>query len=821
MPYSHCLCPPRRSRLIAIALVAVFAAPCLAEKSPSSSTIEKPVREFLSRNCSQCHSGKTIEGGFDTAKLGTNLGDAATFAKWERLFDRVAHREMPPQEADQPAKTDREQFTRQLGASLTRVHAGNKGTVLRRLNRREYENTMNDLFGTHLDLADLLPEDGRSHEFDNVGQSLGLSIVHLQRYMDAAGKVFDEAKAKSSEAPKPNTIVGSYATTREAKQFVGKVWKKLSDDAVVRFSGGGYPSGMMRGTGVRKPGRYRIRVTGYAHQSDQAITFSVGGTSFRRGSEKPIYGFFSFKPGKPGKTSTVELEAWIDQNYMVQIEPYGINDPKRYQRKSIVDYKGPGLAILKVELQGPLVDEFPSRGHRLVFDGLTRREIPPRNPADRRRRWYKPRFEILSKNERADASRSLQRVAAAAFRRPVGEDDVAGYVKLFQEERAGGATFEDSLRTAVIAVFCSPRFLYLYEKPARLDDHALAARLSYFLARTAPDTTLRKLADAGQLADGDVLRAQTERLLKDARFERMLVDFSDNWLDLREMDATMPDRSLFPEFDSYLRWSMPRETRAYLRELIESNRPVTNLVKSDFAMLNSRLAAHYELPPVSGSTLRKVKLPSGSVRGGLLTQASILKVTANGTNSSPVKRGAWIMERILGETPQPPPPGIPGVEPDIRGATTLRQLLDKHRNVASCRACHQKIDPPGFALESFNPIGGFRERYRSLGKGDRVPTTVDGRRVRYRLGPPVDSSGRHPDKRTFDGFPQFRDQLAADQELLARTLTKKLLTFATGRELGFSDRVEIERIVKASAAKKHGVRELIHLVVQSEIFRRK
>jgi hypothetical protein len=224
---------------------------------------------------------------------------------------------------------------------------------------------------------------------------------------------------------------------------------------------------------------------------------------------------------------------------------------------------------------------------------------------------------------------------------------------------------------------------------------------------------------------------------------------------------------------------------------------------------------------VSGTELRRVKLPADSTRGGLLTQASILKVTANGTNSSPVTRGVWVMERILGETPPPPPPGVPGVEPDIRGASTLRELLDKHRSLASCKACHQKIDPPGFALESFNPIGGFRERYRSIGGGDKVDRTIRGRPVRYRLGPKVDSSGQLPDGRGFSGFAEFRDYLAQDSELLARTLTGKLLTFATGRELGFSDRAEVEQIVKASADRGFGVRDLVHLVVQSEIFRRK
>ena len=790
----------------------------LCAGQPAAGTV---LSRFFAKHCNDCHSGDTSKGGLDLTKLPPKFEDAATFAKWEHIYDRVQNGEMPPKEADQPGNTERTAFTKQLGIALTSAHSKAKGTVLRRLNRREYQNTMNDLFGTHLDLADLLPEDGKSHEFDNVGRSLGVSMVHLRQYMKAAGQVFDAAVAKTVTAPKSKTIKATYRNSREAKRFVGRVWKELNDGAIVRFSGGGYPSGMIRGSGVRQRGRYRIKVTGYAYQSDKPITFSVGSTSFRRGSEKPIYGFYSFPPGKPGKASSVELEAWVDRNYMIAIEPYGISDPNRYRRKSIEEYKGPGLAILNVTLTGPLVEEFPSRGHNLIFGDLKRREIPPRNPAVRRRPWYKPKFEVLTKNEAVDASRAIARIATAAFRRPVKEPDVSQYVKLFQQQRTSGATFEDALRTTTIAIFCSPRFLFLQEPQGKLDDFALAARLSYFFTRTTPDATLLKLAGDGRLSQPATLRAQTERLLKDARFARFVTDFTDTWLDLSEMDFTMPDRSLFPEFDPYLRWSMPRETRAFLRELIVSNLSVTNLVKSDFAMLNDRLAQHYGLPAVTGSTIRKVKLPADSPRGGFLTQASILKVTANGTNSSPVTRGAWVMERILGETPKPPPPGVPGVEPDIRGATTLRQQLDKHRSLVSCRSCHQKIDPPGFALESFNPIGGYRDYYRSLGKGQRVTTMINGRRVRYRLGPDVDSSGKLPDGRKFSNYRQFRDQLAKDDNVLARTLTKKLLTFATGRELGFSDRPEIERIVRASAGRRHRIRDLVHLVVGSDIFRTK
>jgi hypothetical protein len=791
-----------------------------AESGDAAEKFRQDLQPFLKQNCYDCHANGAEEGGLDLGQLGNDLSDPATFAKWERLYDRVRTAEMPPEDALQPSDSERTEFLDLLKQPLVAAHTKTKGTVLRRLNRREYQNTMNDLFGTHLDLESMLPEDGRSHEFDNVGESLGISLVHLQKYMEAAEQVLDAAIADTVEPPEMKHIEASYKNTREGENFIGKKWKLLPDGAVVRFSGGGYPSGMLRGSAPRERGFYRVKVTGYAYQSEKPITFSVGGTSFARGSEKPTYGFFSFPPDKP---TTIEFEAWIEPRYMIQIEPYGIANPNRYRKdQDINDYEGPGLAILQVTLDGPLVGEFPSKGHHLIFDGITREEIPPRNPRDRQRRGYRAKFEIKSDNETLAATQSLLRVAEKAFRRPVTVSDIEPYVQLFRSERKTGASFEDSLRTAVIGIFCSPNFLYLQETPGKLDDFQLASRLSYFLTRTTPDEELLALAAEGKLtSDPQVLRAQTERLLNDPRHERFITDFTDNWLDLREMDFTVPDGRLFPEFDQYLRYSMPLETREFLKELIRSDLPVTNIVKSDFAMLNSRLAELYDLPEVEGSQLQKVSLPKDSLRGGLLSQAAIMKVTANGTNTSPVTRGAWVLERILGETPPPPPPGVPGVEPDIRGASTLREILDKHRSLDSCKVCHQKIDPPGFALECFNPIGGFRERYRSIGEGEKVEKVILGRNVRYRLGPEVDASGELPDGREFAGFREFRDYLAADKELLAKTFSEKLLTFATGRELGFSDRAEIERIVEDLAKSNYGVQELIHVVVASKIFQSK
>jgi hypothetical protein len=790
----------------------------------SASEVPREITRFLQDHCSGCHADGAREGNFDLDSLAEDLRDPASHAAWVRLFDQVAEGRMPPSDAEQPEDADRQATTASLRKTLTRAHAAEKGTVFRRLNRREYENTLNDLFGTHLQLASLLPEDGRAGEFDTVGEALEVSDVQVERYLEAIDRVLDDAIAKRIEPVESETRRASYADTRGAEKFLGNQWLQLDDGAVVFYRRIGYPSGMLREANVQHRGRHRIRVTGYAHQSDRPITFSVGATTFARGAEKPTFGYFSMPPKtEQGEPRTVELEAWIEDRYMMEVTPWGISDDNYHIKKhGIENYEGPGLAILHIEVEGPIVDEFPSHGHRLLFEGLRRQEVEPKNPAEKQRRSYVPQFEIVSESPVDDVRTVLQRVANRAFRRPAPQGEIERYVQLFQAERELGASIEEALRTAVAAIFCSPDFLYLREPPGRLDDHAVAARLSYFLTRTAPDAPLRQAADAGRLAgDPGELDAHVDRLLDDPRSDRFIKDFTDSWLNLREIEFTSPDRNLYPEFDAYLQDSMLRETRSFLRELFDQNRSVTSLVASDFAMLNERLAEHYEIEGVDGPEMQRVSLPADSVRGGILSQGSVLKVSANGTNTSPVVRGVWVTERILGITPSPPPPGVPGVEPDTRGTTTLREQLARHRDSDDCRSCHALIDPPGFALESFNPIGGWRDRYRTLGEGDRVSLVIDARKVRYKLGLPVDASGVTLDGMRFDGFDDFRQALQDDPDRLARTLTTKLLVFATGREMGFSDRQAIDEIVRQSADRGHGVRDLLRLVVRSDIFQSK
>ncbi len=442
-------------------------------------------------------------------------------------------------------------------------------------------------------------------------------------------------------------------------------------------------------------------------------------------------------------------------------------------------------------------------------------------------------IQVVPTDAAKDAPRLLRAFLTRAYRRPVSDSDVARFLPVVQNALGAGYSFSDAMIASYSAVLCSPGFLYFDEAPGPLNDYALAARLSYFLWNSAPDSTLLGLAKSGQLKKPDVLRAQTNRLLNDSRSQRFVEAFLDYWLDLRKINNNDADTLLYPDYqlDDLLVESSVLETQDFFSELLRQNLPAKNIVASNFAMLNERLANLYEVKDdkggeISGVNLRRVSLPPDSPRGGLMTQASVLKVTANGTTTSPVLRGAWIMERILGEPSPPPPPGVPAVEPDIRGAATIRQQLEKHRSQSSCNSCHHKIDPAGFALESFDVMGGWRDKYRALGDGDGKFQKVagfghNGDTFTFSTALPVDCSGQLPDGRAFKDVRALKALLVQDDAKLARNLVRQLLIYGTGAPPRFADRPKIEAILKRTNDHDYGVRDLVQEIVQSELFRNK
>lgn len=767
---------------------------------------------FLQRHCYECHTGPTAESGFAFDKLSRDLKDAQNLAKWVQVFDRVERLEMPPKDHAQPSEAERAAFLTPVRATLTQASQVRAQTVLRRLNRAEYERTINDLLGTVVSVAEMLPEDGRSFGFDNIGESLDLSPVQLQRYMEAAGKALD---ASLSRDVKPETKKETYTfdSGRNAS-FIGKHWLKRDDGAVVFFAEGGFPGITVNEFRVPIEGRYRFRLHTAAHQSERPMVFGV---YLGSGSQSKPPALFRHFAAAPGEFGIDEFESYMLKGYTLRIF-LRVANSFNPGKESVESYKGPGLAILKMEVEGPFIDEWPSRGQLLRFGDLAIEDVG--EVRHRKERWYKPKFEVRSSQPDADVARLLPAFATAAYRRPATAEEVLPFVELAQAELAAGAKIEQALRTAQVAILSSPEFLYLIEPPGRLNDYAIASRLSYMLWGTAPDVQLLSLAETGTLSQPETLRAQTERMLTDARSQQFTENFIGQWLNLREIESTTPDRQLYPEFDEQLKEAIVQETHLFFDEVLHQNRGLLNFVDSDWTFLNERLARHYSIEGVEGIDMRRVTLKPEDGRGGVLTHASVLKVSANGTTTSPVTRGAWVLQRIVGFDPPPPPPGVPGVEPDIRGAVTLREMLAKHRSNESCNNCHKTLDPPGFALESYDVIGGRRENYRSLGKQFPSPKREQsgGRSVQWRIGPPVDPSGVTADGQSFANLAEYKKVLLANPQQIAQALTIKLAVYGSGRGMEFSDRPEIDRIVNVVAAKKYGFRDLLHEVIQSELF---
>jgi Protein of unknown function (DUF1592)/Protein of unknown function (DUF1588)/Protein of unknown function (DUF1587)/Protein of unknown function (DUF1585)/Protein of unknown function (DUF1595)/Planctomycete cytochrome C len=777
-------------------------------------------RPFLDQHCAECHDAEMKKGGLDLGELSADLSKPDVMRVWVRIHDRVRDGEMPPPKKKQPAAAEKSPFLAALAGDLTKADLAQKGTVLRRLNRVEYENTLRDLLGIRSELAELLPEDGKAHGFDNVGEALDLSPVHLQRYMDAAARALDDA-IRTLPQPEKSTQSFTFDLGRNAENL-GKHWHKRPDGAVVFFNNGGFPQTQLDPFRARDEGTYRIRVTSYAYQSKEPVVYQVWHGQFGRNADSTLAGTFSAPPDRP---TTVNIEAYLRRGETLRVLPQGLPNPYgEIKAKGPAGYSGPGLAVQKVEVEGPIYAEWPGRGHTLLFGNLPTHEVEPKNPADKKKKFYRPVYGIHSAQPEVDAGKLLQAALPVLFRRPVGSEKIVPYLQLARTQLAGGANFEQAMRTAYIAALSSPDFLFLREQPGQLDDFALAARLSYFLWSSGPDAELVSLAGKRQLSQPATLRAQTERLLKDTRAARFTKNFTGQWLNLREIDFTMPDKQLYPEYDDALKDAMMRETELFFDEVLKNNLSALDFVHSDWTMLNERLARHYRLPGVAGAEFRKVSLRPEHQRGGVLTHASVLKVSANGTTTSPVVRGIYVLERILGMHPAPPPPGVPGVEPDIRGATTLRQQLDKHRNLESCNGCHRVIDPPGFALENYDVTGGWRENYRSLGKEFPRATIEQANGVknaRWHVGPKVDAAGVTPDGKPFRSLAEYKQLLLATPEKFTHALAEKLATYASGRGMGFSDRAELDRITKTVAAKGNGFRDLIHEVVQSESFRTK
>jgi hypothetical protein len=829
--------------------------------TPAGAEVPGDVAALVKKHCADCHSGENPEAGLDLARLEFDLSDPRAFSMWVRVHDRLEAGEMPPEDAEQPSAEERRAA---VGALHNPLHAASlarqktEGRVaLRRINRTQHENTLNDLLGVSVKLGDVLPDDGSVAGFDNVSEGLDVSSSHLVRYQQAADLALDAAIA--TRPPKKQL-----AFRRTGREWLEKTALKNYKDKSMRLDGERLIVYIVTNTyrlqtvDVPATGRYRLKVVAQAvNTGGHPLPLEVrvrnsGGDSEAAGppldqSRRRTLATFDAPADAP---RALELEVVLDKGDYIQINGWQLPDQGKLQdqlKGQPLDgtFTGPGFALELMELEGPLGD-FPPPGHKRLFGDLPLKpasvvkaeragEPLPKIPENRSDEdWRRDPLIPVSADPQADGERLLREFLPRALRQPVDDATLAYYVGFFQECLDNGYEFHTALRSTYKAILSSPRFFYFDERPGSLDDHALASRLSYFLWSTLPDDELTALAARGELRTPAVLRAQVERMLDDDRAQRFIENFTGQWLELRKINATTPDPNLYREFDAFLLWSMPRETQMFFGEMLRHDRSVAEFVDSDWTMLNSRLAQHYGIDGVYGGELRRVSLPPDAHRGGVVTHASILKVTADGTTTSPILRGRWVLEKIIGTPPAPPPPNVGAIEPDIRGATTIRQQLAKHKAIASCASCHKHIDPPGFALESFDVIGGWREFYRASDERNskgQVPIrslVVDGviagdqhlgygARIAWR-GPGVEIGGATAEGREFKNIDDYKALLLEDKEQFARNLARQLLVFATGADVQFADREVVQSVAAKTRERNHGLRSLVHEVVQSPAF---
>ena len=757
----------------------------------SAAHYKEKVDSFFERHCYDCHDDETKKGGLDLLAVTPDFSGSEQVLRWTDIVDRVESGEMPPKKKKRPSVEEIAEMADWVRPRLTAGDRELREVVQRRLNRIEYENTMHDLLGIDIPLKQLLPEDQELHGFDNNGAALAISAEHMMRYLAAARKAIDAAIV---HRPRPEVKTWTVSSHREVERYLEAGQYGYENERVIAYMSNKsqYSKISTRDGRLPERGRYRFSWEAFTVKNDKPLVFSVNTSDFNRMSATFTTLDFYEAPLKPKR---FEFEAVLGKKYAIQFFIHGL--PTWITGPAKGNY--PGVAFGPVTITGPLNDVWPPESHTKLLGevDVETAGIP-------------------------EAQEILSRFLPRAFRRPAQPDELKRYLGMVEDYLEKGRTFEDSVRVALVAALCSPNFLYLDEtlhpQSRELHAHELATRLSYFLWSSMPDEELFRCAADDSLLQPAALSRQVERMLDAPRSEQFTHNFLGQWLRLREINETTPDRKLYAEYDELLQHSLLRESELFFQRLLDENLSVVNCLDSEFTIMNERIARHYDVDDVEGLAMRKVSLKPDSVRGGVLTQGAVLKVTANGTNTSPVLRGVWALENILGKTPRPPPPEIEGIEPDIRSAVTIREQLDKHRDVESCNACHRFIDPPGFALESFDPVGKYREKYLRFVVN---PEHADKGWGKVHEGAAVDASGQLDTGETFSGIREFKALLLADKDQFAKCLTEKILTYALGRELGFSDRSTVDAVAAATIEEGYGLRTLIHQVIASRAFKEK
>lgn len=803
----------------------------LAQKAPAAD-FNKTILPFLADNCIACHSAKKASGELNLEQFKTAAAVLEHREQWEMVLLKLRTGEMPPKGAPRPEAAEIKAVTTWLESEFDRADRTAKpdpGRVTaRRLNRAEYNNTVRDLLGVNFKPADDFPQDDSGYGFDNIGDVLSLSPVLMEKYLTAAETVARTA-VFGAEALKPRV-----ERLRPPTGKIKSTTKPLTDYDLTGLSlpnswhythrfpvEADYTFKVFLG-GVRPAGSEPLplalwidgkQVQNFAFDPDGIASFSDDRQDF--GSMT-----YDFRARIPAGDHWVAVS--IQRIYEGLPPSYGGPNPSKRPEPPKPEFKPPRreipperLAQIKKQFEARIAEKVPVNEARITGVDV----IGPYNQikgasADSLKKVFVCNHSA-GNHQPACAEKIIGHLAHRAYRRPVTPEEVrklTAFVTLAQKQ---GDSFEEGLVQAIQAMLVSPHFLFRIEQqegrvsnatgserrsldsqsPQQIGQHELASRLSYFLWSSMPDDELLQLADQRKLRRPEILAAQVGRMLKDSKASALVENFAGQWLELRRLESVKPDRDRFPQFDEYFRMSIRRETELFFDNVIRQDRSLLDFIDADYSFLNERLARFYGVPGVSGPEFRKITLPAGSNRGGILTQASVLTVSSYTTRTSVVLRGKWILDNILNAPPPPAPPGVPTLDESKTGsAMSLRQQMEQHRTNPTCAACHARLDPLGFGLENFDAIGGWR--------------TMDGKF-------PIDSSGILPDGRTFKGVGELKTILKADRDAFAEGVTDKLLTYALGRGLERYDKPTVRQIAKRVAAKEYKFSSLVTEIVNS------
>jgi len=794
-------------------------------------------RAFLKQYCFKCHGPDKQKAKRRYDQLPSTISTLDELELWQEILDQLNLAEMPPEDEMQPAKPQLleaiRSITQSIAAARPRFAQQARHTPLRRMNSWEYRQTIGDLLGLNVEAwnpAENFPPEVKVNGFDNNGAGLITSGLLLDHYLSTAAQAIERATqfgarpALKKYAQQTPFYFNGNESKDLPKLFKVDRFRFIPETPYTDLYGRHYRGGhigflpLHRQGGVAHSGVYIIRVraaaVGRVHDYGKALGDFRNGDPLvmeiasvdRRGSVTST-GNVSKMTSLARIELTNEEPKWFEWKVYMEAgyepEVRFRNGPlaaKRMVRvlttqaadkpefKPFVDmkpgyekahgvlkaYRGPKLRVWEIQISGPFVKEWPLSGHQLMYGSL--------NPEELNRDNMRERLRIF---------------AAKAFRRPLRPGELSPIESMVYRKLGEGMKPLKALQLGFQTILCSPAFLFLEEGEGKLSEHALAARLSYFLWSSTPDAELLKLAGKNKLKTSATLREQVNRMLQDQKSNRFVQNFTRVWLNLDNIGETPPSKDFTVYYRDNLEEAMRNETQDFFKHVLERNLPPSEFLEANYSFLNRELALHYGIEGIKGNHMRQVSI-KGTPRGGLLGQGAFLTASANGVDTSPVVRGIYVMEKLLGYSPPQPPPDVPEIEPDIRGAKTIREQLAKHREIATCAECHRKIDPLGFALENFDAIGRWRDQY---GKGM-----------------PVNPAGKLPSGEAFASAGEFKNLMAQKHDQFTRCLTQKLLTYATGREQVPTDRPVIDSILREMKKDNQGLRDLIHLIVLSEVF---